>query len=832
VLGRVAPLLAIAVALGAATPARALVWPDVDERIARDLSAPDAATRRLAARNLKSLSRGRGGPLAVAALEDPDDDVRLAAADAAIRLGAVEATEVVLPWLNGRDVRARRKACEVARAMPNPRAVTPLARSLGDPDSDVRAAAAEALGHQTSAEAVPPLLGRLDDPTPLVRVQIVDALARLADPRTLVPLVGKVQDSSPEVREAVARALGELGDRRASPALVLALRDQVGDVRREAIVAIGRMRASDAVDALAPFLGDRAASLRLAAFEALGKIGTPEALRVLVGAVAKGDDAAGTLDHTPVRDALVTSGAASVPALRDLLRSGAASSQEATTAAWVLGELHARDEAPGIVAAMRRGVLPAAAALHALGGAGSPATVPVILEFVADPSPAVRGEALRAALALLDPARPDGRAVEPLTAALRDSHLTAAERVLAVALLGRTGAARAAPFLVDLVRSRDASLRVAAIDALGALASGSPAPDQGVQRDADDVLLQALEAPDPRVRLHAAVALGDAGAERARDVLLSRLDGGDEVDRAAVLAALAGVVARYPTDAAIGRLRSALQLSAGAERDAIIQVLGMPKIASAVDALAAAASSPTPEDRRTAAALYAAHPDDPRSLGPARAMLADPDAATRAQAAWSLGSIGDGSDIGRLGALAHGDDADAAADATAAIGRILGRTRAAASGAAWLCPLVADRRPVVRANALAGLALAAVRCGDGAAERAALAGDPSDDVRASAALALAHAPSGDDRRALERCATSDPAGRVATRCRAQSAPVPARTRPTLVYVVPGGASGPRPGAPYALACADGMLRLGVSDRRGAVFDPAAPEGELRLSSAR
>jgi len=88
----------------------------------------------------------------------------------------------------------------------------------------------------------------------------------------------------------------------------------------------------------------------------------------------------------------------------------------------VLGELHARTEAASIVDAMRRGSLPTAAALHALAGAGTEAEVPVVLEFVADSNLLVRDEAASAAFALLDPNHPDGRAVEPLAAALRDGY--------------------------------------------------------------------------------------------------------------------------------------------------------------------------------------------------------------------------------------------------------------------------------------------------------------------------------------------------------------------------------------------------------------------------
>jgi HEAT repeat protein len=841
----------LALALAAASPARAFVWPDVAERVEHDLSAADPATRRAAARDLATLGSTRGAPLALRALSDPDAEVRLAAADAAIRLRTAGATDVVASWLNAPDARLRRKACEVARALPSPRAVAPLARTLGDPDAEVRLAAADALGHQASGDAVPPLLGRLDDPAPAVRIQIVAALARLGDARAVVPLVGKVQDSSPEVREAVARALGDLGDPRASSALVLALRDANADVRRDTLAALGRMRAADAVDAIAPFVQDRTPSLRLAAIAALGRISSPDAVRVLVAALGTGDDASATLERTPVRDALVAAGMAAVPAVRAVL-AGSPSAAAATSAAWVLGELHARAEAAGIVAAMRRGALPAAAALHALAGAGNAAEVPVVLEFVADASPIVRSEALGAAAALLDPNRPDGRAVEPLAAVLRDPRPSAAERARVARLLGRTGAPRAAPLLVELLRARDATLRLAAIDALGTLGPGPasgptpPAPHPGAS--ADDALLEALGSPEPAIRLHAAMALAEAGGARARDALLGQLDGGDEVDRAAVLAALGGVLARAPSDGAIAKLGDCLQLAAGPERDAIIEAIGRAPLPSAAKVLGAIARSEEAADRRAAATMLAAHAPDPHTrdgaLAVARALLADPDAEVRAQAAWSLGALGDATDLPRLEALtrgAAGSDrpsqptappagVDAESNAAAAIGRIAARTHAADAAARALCPLAggtASARTYLRANALAGLALAGARCADGAPERAVLAEDPSEDVRAAAALVLAHATNAEDARALDRCTRGDPSGLVAARCRNRP-PAPTRAHAALVYVVAEGAAAPRPGSAYAMLMADGTLHVGETDRRGAVFDPAAPEGEVTL----
>ena len=68
-------------------------------------------------------------------------------------------------------------------------------------------------------------------------------------------------------------------------------------------------------------------------------------------------------------------------------------------------------------------------------------------------------------------------------------------------------------------------------------------------------------------------------------------------------------------------------------------------------------------------------------------------------------------------------------------------------------------------------------------------------------------------------------------CAASPGPIPEETEPVLVYVIPVAESEPIPGAPFALVRDDGLVRLGTSDRRGAVFESAAPRGQVRLGVA-
>lgn len=836
----------LAVLATAVVPARALVWPDVPERVERGLASPDPASRRVAARDLANLGGARATPLVLKALGDADVEVRLAAAQSAIRLRVGAATDVAILWLGERETRLRVAACEVGSALPSPRAVQPLARALGDADPQVRSACADALGASGSPEAVAPLSGKLDDPTPNVRSQVARALARLGDGRAVVPLVGKVQDSVPDVRQAVVRALGDLGDTRATQALLLALRDNVPEVKTEALSALGRLRAPDAVDAVAPLALERNPGVRQSALVALGRIGTPAAVRALVKALGTQEDATAGLERTPVRDALVAAGAPAIAELTALL-DRPVSPAVATSAVWVLGELRATSSAPAIVAALRKGTLPAAAALHALAGAGTADQVPVVLEFVADPSPTTREEALGAATALLDPSRPDGRAVEPLAATLKNPRTSPRERAAVATLLGRTGAPRAATELIGLVNAKDETLRLAAIDALGALgaaSNGSTAPSEKAgpaQAAADDALVALLADVDPAVRLHAAVALGASGGLQARRALLAKLEGGEELDRFALFAALGGVLDRHPDDAAARRVFRELGIAAGPERDAVIIAAGRARVPSIVAALGATAKSPDIDDRRSVASVLAAHTGSPQAVALLRSLTADGDATVRAEAAFALGSVGDLALVPELAALVRGGDADVATNAAGAIARIARRTASPSAGpspvAGAVCPMLSDGRPTVRANALAALAAVKRRCADGRVERKLLAEDASDLVRAGAARALTSAPIPEDRPVLDRCSAADRSAEVARLCRPRvaNAATPSgarRTQAVTVFVVGESASAvAKPRAPFLLEYEDGVLRAGVADRRGASFDPAAPTGDVVLRRA-
>jgi HEAT repeat protein len=850
----IAPLLVVAGGALSADAA-AFVWPNVPEQVEKALTSGDVSERRLAAARLADLPPEIALRLIPPALGDPDVEVRLRVAQAAIARRLPKAGDAVTSWLSESDARIRLSACDVIRAAPTDRSVIALGRVLGDPEPNVRLAAAAAMGGSALPEAVSPLLGHLDDGSPEVREEVARALGRIGDTRAVVPLIGKVQDSVSDVRKTTARALGELGDLRAAGALMLALQDPSAEVRLEAVGALGKLRADEATPAIAPLIdgsaadsgsaptgrsssaqGAGAAEVRAAALRALGRIGGGAAVKILVSALAKDDPSAA---RSPVRDALVAAGKPAEAALIVALGSGT-SAATAAGAALVLGTMKSVDGAKAIVRAMQRGTVPLRAGVRALAQIGSPTALPTVLELFDDPDPTTRKEAIRAAASLLDPAQIDGRAVDPASAALRDASTPIDEKIELVRLLGRTGAPRAEAVLLPLVSAKPPALRLAVIEALGSLrVPATTTPSEAAKQGPAALpplatsLLAALDDESPEVRLGAAMALAHVGGSAVAREVLRRLAVAAEQDRGALGIALSGALARSDDPALAATVRAAYATAPESARDALIEGLGRMRGAEAGRALDAIAAGSI-DDRRKVAEALAGHAEMEEAL---RRLAGDADPGVRAGAAWSLGTVGAKTSLPALSRLTGDPDVAVAGNAVASLGRVAARAGASGEVAKALCSALGDARPYVRANALIGLSIASAACEPGTASDL-LGRDPSESVRLAAADYLARAieRGGDkatdaDKRALLRCASEERDARVAGRC-ARPAATPTRDAPAedvAVYVVPDGRRAPEARAPFALVRADGLMRLGLADRRGEIFETAAPAGVIRLA---
>jgi hypothetical protein len=154
-----------------------------------------------------------------------------------------------------------------------------LVAALKDPDPDLRERAAEVLGKIGDSRAVEPLVLALGDPFSSVRERAADALGKIGT-RAVEPLIAALKDADSNFRERAAGALGKIGTP-AVGGLIAALKDPESDVRGRAAKVLGKIGDSRAVEPLIAALGDPDTYVRFCASEALGKIGDPRAVAAL-----------------------------------------------------------------------------------------------------------------------------------------------------------------------------------------------------------------------------------------------------------------------------------------------------------------------------------------------------------------------------------------------------------------------------------------------------------------------------------------------------------------------------------------------------------------------
>ncbi|HZS46747.1 MAG TPA: M56 family metallopeptidase [Blastocatellia bacterium] len=170
------------------------------------------------------------------------------------------------------------------------RAVEGIIGALSDEDSSVRQQAAWALGQIDDRRAVAPLMSALKDSNESVRQQAAWALGQLDDKSAVDALVGALSDQSAGIRSQAAWALGQLDDARAVPGLINALtKDQSEGVRSQAIWALGQIEDKRSVDGLITALKDSSPKIRSMAAWSLGQIGDSRAADALIAALKDTD---------------------------------------------------------------------------------------------------------------------------------------------------------------------------------------------------------------------------------------------------------------------------------------------------------------------------------------------------------------------------------------------------------------------------------------------------------------------------------------------------------------------------------------------------------------
>jgi HEAT repeat protein len=154
-----------------------------------------------------------------------------------IELGHLKDPRLQEALINGLGHTNSSVRCNAAFFIKTPYAVEPLIRTLDDPNSEVRAAAAQSLGLIGDKRAVEALIRALDDPDCEVHYAVFDAFMISPDRRATKPLIKVLRGEGYE-RVGAAFALAEIRDERSIEPLLEALHDPNEELQGAALYAL------------------------------------------------------------------------------------------------------------------------------------------------------------------------------------------------------------------------------------------------------------------------------------------------------------------------------------------------------------------------------------------------------------------------------------------------------------------------------------------------------------------------------------------------------------------------------------------------------------------
>lgn len=278
----------------------------------------DREVRALAAQSLAALSATNHAKFLLSVFEK-DLTVRAEVAGVLGQLASPEAREALLQAMNRGGRNERVSVLQSLGDAGEARALAPLMVLLKeDPNSNVRAAAATALGRLVNAEAVPALEAALTDRAASVRSEAAWALGHIGDARAGPTLTAVLNEGDSKTLFATVYALAEIGDASTIPAIAALLPRADEQTRLAAASALAFLGNAQGVDILSRHLRASSTWTRFTALISLLRLDTPEARRLLencrdsdptlAGAIEAGlrqgaaQSAANMLNHGPDED--------------------------------------------------------------------------------------------------------------------------------------------------------------------------------------------------------------------------------------------------------------------------------------------------------------------------------------------------------------------------------------------------------------------------------------------------------------------------------------------------------------------------------------------------
>jgi HEAT repeat protein len=618
-------------------------WAGHVELDAEGLSSDDPAKRLEAVSDLGRYDIALTQPYLTRALGDGDENVKIAAAKALGLGGSAAAVPAMIDWLTDPDVKMK-----------------------------IKQVAADVLGDIGGPEATSALTRSLGDSDSTVRMHAVKALGaigRRGNGAVVISLIPRLEDDKADVRTATIAQLEELGDRRAVIPLVARFGDTAPEARRSAVRAVGKLGDPSAVPALIRLLNDPNEDVRTAAVGSLGLLGAVDAIDALTEQLTSGSDT------YRQKVAYALGQIAAVP------RSGKAGEDAMRTLVQNL-------EVPATRNAAKE-------ALHVAGKAAVPA-------LVAHLQGRIHGHPASAVTLLADAGDP--RATATLAAELERGRVA---MPLVLQALGATGDPQALVPVLGALASKDAAIRLAAMEALR--------PLLGSDARAGDVLIEHLTDTDLEIRVLAAEYLGTLGVGSATGKLTALSGTGNPMRLRHVAIDALGEIGRAghlpPAATAIKALTDVLRdgpAELHASAATALSYIASPTVLPQLQALARADRGPTRfEVVRAIGATLRGHTDadpgarkllrelasdgdvkvglaaiaglaaaaSPEDAGFLRTMVEQAAADRRRAAAWALGEMHDAGSLGVLAAALSGKDDRLVGDAAWAAGEILASGR-------------------------------------------------------------------------------------------------------------------------------------------------------------
>ncbi|MBI3922107.1 MAG: HEAT repeat domain-containing protein [Armatimonadetes bacterium] len=306
-----------------------------------------------------------------------------------------------------------------------------------------------------------------------VRDMTARQLSQMRDEQTTTVLLRQLEVEDEEAVIFALEIIGRIRPHHARQAVEAKLRHPSETVREAALNTLGRMEAKKSVEALFPCLSDESSKVRAAAARALGMIGEEVDEERLTPLLLD------PVEEVRVESMVALTKTASLDGIllvaervREMLKSD--STEDRSTAAHILGRLKTRHFTPSLLPLARESdPRVRMAALRALGEAGDPRGLPVILAAMEDRS--YRYRARKAALNTVDRHKKAG--TKAVIEALKNETLPSAQ-ARGLEILGHCSGEGVLPLCLQYLHDTSAEVRSAALEALSTRSGRGGAPQE------------------------------------------------------------------------------------------------------------------------------------------------------------------------------------------------------------------------------------------------------------------------------------------------------------------------------------------------------------------